>query len=333
MPPDHPARTPGAAGAAVTGPVAGPPARRARPVLPAVTVVVRRPGRPTAAPAVPTAPPPDRVDLWLVSRPVALRAEELAWDELDAAERARAGAFVRPGDRLLYAAAHVALRRLLGGYTATRPGRVRLVREPCPRCGRPHGRPVLAPPAPPVHFSLSHSGDLALVGVAARPIGVDVQRLPGDAAVALCLPALHPDERAELLALPPGAARRAQFGRVWTRKEAYLKGLGTGLHRPPGADYLGADPARHPDGWTVTGIPCDPGHAAAAAVRGAPPAVAEVRRWPESWLAAPAPVALPTPPHQGGTTHVRSTGHDRDRGHPPAPRRHPARDQEDDPRG
>ncbi|MEV4341489.1 4'-phosphopantetheinyl transferase superfamily protein [Streptomyces sp. NPDC049590] len=292
-----------------------------------MTVVVRREA------GVPAAPAPGRVDLWLVPRPVSLGADELAWGELDAGERARAGAFVRPGDRLLYTAAHVALRRLLGGYTATRPEKVRLRREPCPGCGRPHGRPVLAPPAPPLHFSLSHSGDLALVGVAARPLGVDVQRLPGAEAVALCLPALHPDERAELLAVPAGAARQALFGRIWTRKEAYLKGLGTGLHRPAGADYLGADPARHPAGWTVLGIPCGPGHAASAAVHGTPPAVAEVRQWPESWLRAGAPVHPPTTSQQKGGTHVRSTGHDRDRGHLPPSRRRAARDAADGPRG
>ncbi|MET8625281.1 hypothetical protein ABZW30_16275 [Kitasatospora sp. NPDC004669] len=131
--------------------------------------------------------------------------------------------------------------------------------------------------------------------MATRPIGVDVQRLPS--AVAVALPALHPDERAELLARPPRAARQALFGRLRTHKEAYLKGLGTGC-TAPSADHLGVGPALHPGGWTVAGIPCDPGRAASAAVRGAPPATAQVHRRPESRLTAaeqPFPITAGVP--------------------------------------
>ncbi|MEV7616923.1 4'-phosphopantetheinyl transferase superfamily protein [Streptomyces sp. NPDC089799] len=245
---------------------------------------------------------PGRADMWLVRRPTGEAAEALAREELDERERERAAAFIRPADGILYAAAHVALRRIIARYTANAPQDVRFMREPCPDCGGSHGRPAVAPPPPPLHFSLSHSGGIALVGVASVPLGVDVEKLPGAETIEICSRALHPEEQEELAAAEPGEARRELFGRIWTRKEAYLKGLGTGLSRPPSEDYVGTDTGRHPEGWTMVGIPCDPTHAAAAAVRGPAPGVVDVRWVPDAWLSsgpgtgdavfAPAPDAM-----------------------------------------
>ncbi|MFD3700852.1 4'-phosphopantetheinyl transferase family protein [Streptomyces sp. NPDC058646] len=234
---------------------------------------------------------PDRLDLWLVHSPRGADAEGLDRSELDDAERRRAAAFVRPADGVLYAASHVALRRLLGRYTGTAPDRVRFVRERCGECGGEHGRPAVEAPSPPLHFSLSHSAGIALVGVAAVPVGVDLERLPRGATVEFCTPSLHPRERAELDAAS-GEDRTALFGRIWTRKEAYLKGLGTGLRRSPTLDYLGGDPAGHPAGWTVLDVPCGPAHVAAAAVRGGAPRTVDIRRLSGEWLRAPAVPAL-----------------------------------------
>lgn len=131
-------------------------------------------------------------------RPTGADAEALAVAELDAQERKRTDAFIRRSDGMLYAAAHVAVRRLLGRYTATLPQDVRFMREPCPGCGEPHGRPALSPPPPPLHYSLSHSGGVALVGVGTVPLGVDVEKLPGVETVDICSKALHPDEQLEI---------------------------------------------------------------------------------------------------------------------------------------
>ncbi|WP_437022664.1 4'-phosphopantetheinyl transferase family protein [Streptomyces sp. enrichment culture] len=235
-----------------------------------------------------------RLDLWLIRPPEGPGAALLDTSELDPAERHRADSFIRPADGLLYAAAHVALRRLLGRYTGTPPQHVRFVRDPCPGCGGAHGRPAIAPRS--LHFSLSHSGGLAMVGVASVPVGVDVEKLPREETVEICSRALHPDERSEL-ADAEGAERTIRFGRIWTRKEAFLKGIGTGLSRSSTEDYLGADAQRHPRGWTMVDVPCDPTHCAAAAVEGPAPGTVTVRTLPGQWLGAHGDAAGPAAPH------------------------------------
>ncbi|MEV0374441.1 4'-phosphopantetheinyl transferase superfamily protein [Streptomyces sp. NPDC050636] len=192
------------------------------------------------------------------------RAAADAW-LLDGDERARAQAFVREADRDRYRVAHVVLRRLLGAYLSQDPAAVELVREPCPGCGGPHGRPAVA--GSPLHFSLSHSGDLALFAFAETPVGVDVEAEPSPEASAEVAAVLHPAERAELAALPP-AARPASLARCWARKEAYLKGIGIGLAEDPSVTYVGAgpDPA-DPSGWSLADVPVPRGYAAACAVR------------------------------------------------------------------
>ncbi|MFD7082497.1 4'-phosphopantetheinyl transferase family protein [Streptomyces sp. NPDC059918] len=184
---------------------------------------------------------------------------------LDAGERERAALMVRAGDRHRYLASHVGLRVLLGGYLGLAPRDVVLVREDCPCCDGPHGRPAVA--GGEVHFSLSHSGDLAYLAFAAVPVGVDVEAIPSAAAVEDVLTTLHPAETAELSALP--AAERAQaLGRVWSRKEAYFKGTGTGLALGLAEPYVGSGPAPSPvPGWHLTDLSAPPAYAAALAVR------------------------------------------------------------------
>lgn len=271
---------------------------------------------------VPTRPAPGHVDVWLVRPPLPGRPpadHHTPWPSgpshtprpsgpshatrppglsaasqppgLSAAELRRAASFARPADRAAYATAHTALRQLLGGYLDRPPGALAFVREPCPGCAGPHGRPAViqADGGPPLHFSLAHSRGLIAVAVAPRVIGVDVERLPSPETVEACARALHPGEQAELAAAPPGE-RRAHFGRLWTRKEAYLKALGTGLSRHPRTDYLGSDLSRRPARWAVLDLPAGPEHAAAIAVPGDRPDHITVR-----WLPAGLPYGEDVP--------------------------------------
>jgi 4'-phosphopantetheinyl transferase len=199
--------------------------------------------------------------LWLV------RADPRAVpSSLDAGERRRARAFTRPEIRSRYISAHTALRRLLADRLGIAPGEVVFTRESCPVCGAPHGRPAVAGAA--AHFSLAYSGGLSLIALADTPVGVDMECVPSPRAVTGIVPELHPREQAELAVLPEDE-RALAFALTWVRKEAYLKGLGAGLARGLGLDYVGsgAAPGGVVPGWTIEDVTVDVSRAAAVAVR------------------------------------------------------------------
>ncbi|MCT6780052.1 4'-phosphopantetheinyl transferase superfamily protein [Streptomyces sp. CS7] len=225
-----------------------------------------------------TAPPlmPGVVHLWVLHAELPGVVEGLGCEgALGTEETARAAAYRRPRDRQTYIAAHLALRSLLSAYTGIAPDRLDLGRAPCPRCRGRHGPPVLrSVPAHAPHFSLSHSHGLAVVALAASPVGVDVQRAVREESALRCLGALHPYERQQLTELN-GHQLTLGFGELWVRKEAYLKGIGTGLCRGVAADFLGAPtPAAppRPEGWSVHNVPLPhAGHLAATALRSTAP--------------------------------------------------------------
>jgi len=147
---------------------------------------------------------------------------------LDPLERSRAARFVRDVDRARFIVAHAGLRRCLGRALDCVPQAVHF------RQG-PGGKPELSPEISgrqPLSFNLAHSPTLALVAWGGAPLGVDVEDVArdiDDRFVADMM--LSARERSQLAALPEGLPRRAAFYSAWTRKEALLKALGTGLSR------------------------------------------------------------------------------------------------------
>lgn len=225
------------------------------------------------------ASPPVPLSVWLVDgRRAGGRALRLAPGLLDGGQLERLAALRHAADRWTYAAGHVALRRLLGARLGLAPQAVRFTRRPCAGCGGPHGRPEVAGGGD-VRFSLSHSGDFALIAIATEPVGVDIERVPAAETADSVSEVLHPYEAAELAALPADL-RPAAVTRAWTRKEAYLKGTGAGLSRSTTLDYLGTGPTpgAHPQDWTVRDVSVPDGYAAAVAVAVAVAAVEDRSR-------------------------------------------------------
>ena len=203
--------------------------------------------------------------MWAL-RVVDINASQLDVSALDAEERRRAG-LLQNGDRLNYIAAHILLRELLGHRLGLAAEDLAFHREPCPRCGGPNGRPALDGDARSTHFSISRSGGLVLIALASAPVGVDVEIFAHDETPSEVSSLLHADERSEIASAAP-SKRIEVFARLWTRKEAYLKGIGTGIAHDLDADCLGT--RQHgalPHGWTVLDVPVASGYAAAAAIK------------------------------------------------------------------
>jgi 4'-phosphopantetheinyl transferase len=94
------------------------------------------------------------------------------------------------------------------------------------------GKPRVAHAGAP-HFSVTHSGGSALVAVAGRPVGVDLEREREPARLLyIARRVLHADTAAVLAALSP-AQRRTAFLDAWTLREAHVKAVGGGLFETP----------------------------------------------------------------------------------------------------
>jgi len=92
-----------------------------------------------------------------------------------------------------------------------------------------YGKPYLQQ-LPDFHFSLSHSGNMALCAVSPVPVGCDIE-LPHKFDPAIARRFFHKTECAWLFSQPE-AEQRDAFFRLWTCKESFIKALGLGLFQP-----------------------------------------------------------------------------------------------------
>lgn len=179
-----------------------------------------------AAPSTETRSPPraGEVQLWMTSLDPDAAEIETSRLVLSEDETRRADTFRRPVDRTRFTAARGWLRRRLAAYLGRDPARLVFSEGP-------HGKPFLPEAEGVFDFNLSHSGGFALLAVSPGfPVGADIEEMrPIEEKVAERF--FSADEVRALLALPL-AEREAAFFRCWTRKEAYLKALGSGLAKP-----------------------------------------------------------------------------------------------------
>ncbi len=86
------------------------------------------------------------------------------------------------------------------------------------------GKPYL--PDQNLHISLTHSGSLVLCAVSDSPVGIDAEKLrpvnPG-------VKEKYFTEKERMYIESDASKRDARFFEIWTKKEAYVKMLGTGL--------------------------------------------------------------------------------------------------------
>jgi 4'-phosphopantetheinyl transferase len=195
---------------------------------------------------------------------------------LSDSERARATRFHFERDRRRFIITRGTLRELLGAELGVAAQSVVLEHG---ACGKPHLGGAFAQSG--LHFNVSHSGDLAVIGLSlGSEIGVDVEALQhlkdADDLVQQCFSRREREEYAR--ALPD--EKILAFFNCWTRKEALVKALGQGLSYPlhnfdvsllPGeaaqlrrlGDKCGAD-----CGWQLRSFSPAAGFVAALAIKG-----------------------------------------------------------------
>jgi 4'-phosphopantetheinyl transferase len=189
-------------------------------------------------------------------------------------ERARAERFHFERHRRRFVAARGLLRVLLGDYLKMDARRVEFHYGAA-------GKPRLVPDnePPPLHFNVTHSGELGLFAFCRTyDLGIDVEQVrPYPHAEQIAERFFSPRESALLQTLP-SEERYVAFFNAWTRKEALLKatgkGLSFGLDRvevtlAPGepARFVRLDgDAGQADGWALWSLTPVPGYVAAVAL-------------------------------------------------------------------
>ncbi|HKW17009.1 MAG TPA: 4'-phosphopantetheinyl transferase superfamily protein [Terriglobales bacterium] len=220
---------------------------------------------------------PSEIHLWrvdLASSPTGNSPKEglLSDDEI-----ARAKKFHFGRDREAFVRARGALRCILARYVPYPPDKIRFFYQP-------NGKPELATAQNNIglNFNLSHSGDLAIIGVTlGRRIGVDVERYRNLEFLEIARRYFSLSESRQLTALPPNELKENFFA-CWTRKEAFLKALGEGIgvllpcvsvtvaqfESPKLIEFQGnADAPLH---WSLTDTQVSEGYAAALAFERGP---------------------------------------------------------------
>ena len=165
---------------------------------------------------------PDDVDVWRVD--VAVDVSELAnmSATLEVAEQKRAWCFRRHIDRARYVSARYVLRCLLSGRLGARPQDLRLAFGA-------HGKPYL-PDDPSLSFNVSHSGLCALITFSyGRHVGIDLEYIDDTFDWTTVAAVVCSTAEPQALANTASAERQRAFFRLWTAKEALIKGVGTGI--------------------------------------------------------------------------------------------------------
>lgn len=144
---------------------------------------------------------------------------------LDAKERERYSRLVHKDQQRTFLFSHSALRFLLASVTRQRPEHLRYA-------ATLYGKPRIMG-GYPLHFNLSHSGEMFAIALAGTELGVDIQKdmscIDVDALRLLCL---TEEECRKMDSDRSMGSRQSCFFALWAMKEAYVKMTGAGLSVP-----------------------------------------------------------------------------------------------------
>lgn len=187
---------------------------------------------------------PDTVHVYLTHLALPEDALLTRFSWLSPDEQTRAHQFRFPQHRQSFIAARGFLRQILSYYLKTAPQA--LVFD-----YGTHKKPFIA--QQPLHFNLAHSGELAVLAVGAQhPLGVDIEVHQPQAKMDVAERFFSPAEVAFLKQLT-GLEQRDAFYRVWARKEAVVKAIGTGIQQSLASFTVPFGDA--PDTLTVSATP------------------------------------------------------------------------------
>jgi len=196
-----------------------------------------------------------QVQVWCIRLDASIKVVGRLRALLSHDELMRAARFVFDRDRRRFIVARAALRSILAQYLGRQPAEIRFDYGA-------KGKPYLSG-ANSLSFNLSHSDDLALLGVArGLEIGIDLECLDRQIDIFEIAGQFFTSKEIAAIRAAVPDQQHLRFLEFWTCKEAYLKALGDGLAAPlntldvstlesrPGQRAEGRC-GRLPGGWTI----------------------------------------------------------------------------------
>ncbi len=200
---------------------------------------------------------------------------------LSSAELNRADSLINQLLGRRFIAARGILRETLAGYLHEAPAKLDLSTGP-------HGKPFLANTKADVaiRFNLSHTDSLSVLAVTTySELGIDLELKNDELSYnKIAENYFSKRELGDLFSLP-AEQQLAAFYRCWTRKEAFLKGIGSGFTLPADTFSVSLLPDQPPalldhqftltetSRWSITDIAVPPGYNGALAIEGKLPII------------------------------------------------------------
>ena len=228
-------------------------------------------------------------DVWGIAFDDCLLTLDESCERLSVEECERVARYRIDKPKRQFAICRAALRGILADYLRIAPHEVRF------QIGA-NGKPILAGDSA-IHFNVTHSGNFALVAIAPRRVGIDIEVLREVSNMDGLVERFFGHEEKETYRNLVEPQRSRGFFRAWTCKEALMKAVGTGLQhvdrcvveldptRPPRAirfDELPEVPLK----WSLATWEPHPGYLAAIAMETETPITINETSGPEGPLDA-----------------------------------------------
>lgn len=231
---------------------------------------------------------PDEIHVWAVSVGADVDEAESLVSSLSQHEQHRASRMRQVDARQAFIVGRARVRRILSGYIGQPPHELDVV-------ARVDDKPTLAGAPPWFDFSFSRCEGLHVCAVGRnRRIGVDVERIGEGRDADRIAATFFSRDDAAWLAAQAADLRPEAFAHLWTKKEAFVKAIGTGLaipldgvrvpHAGDGPVEVSAGGLPAVSSWLVRAFTPAPGIAGAVAAEGT---------WRLTLLSCPAPPTHP----------------------------------------
>ena len=162
------------------------------------------------------------VHLWTIDQQAVSVAQfQKMQQTLSEAERVKVARFKFESLRQAAVISRGSLRIILSKFLTIPPETIQFIYNA-------QDKPALAPPAE-YAFNVAHSGNFVLIAVSKTAVGVDIEQMKQEHEYEMIARRYFSEWETAVFQDLPAADQPQAFYNCWTRKEAYLKGIGTGL--------------------------------------------------------------------------------------------------------